>query len=138
MGTALSADWMRPIRAASGYSRRGPGGNPGGRPHQRRARPRLWEWYREKGNRGDGAKGADRTKLNPTRLGARGPRLPLNVPGNVNLIDASEVVTGLLEHSYFVDDVATGRDLLAVLGGEPPDQITGRRYVTSQNRYVLV
>ena len=56
----------------------------------------------------------------------------------MNLIDASEMVTGLLEHSYFVDDVATVRDLLAVLGGKPPDQITGRRYVPSQNRYVLV
>jgi len=80
---------------------------------------------------------SDRTKLNPTRLGARGPRLPLNVPGNVNLIDASEVVTGLLEHSYFIDDATTIRDLLAVLGRQAPDRITGRRYLASQNRYVL-
>ena len=80
---------------------------------------------------------SDRTKLNPTRLGRRGPRLPLAVPGNVTIVDVSDVVGGIVEHSYFVDDPATVRDVRAVLRGESADRIAGRRYLPSQNRYVI-
>ena len=89
-------------------------------------------------NRGDTALViSDRTKLNPTRLGARGPRKPHAVPGNVNLIDVSDVVTGAIEHSYFVDDEATVRDVRQVLTGNAADRIDGRRYLAAQNRFVL-
>ena len=89
-------------------------------------------------NRGDTALViSDKTNSNPTRLGPQGPRLPLNVPGNVTLVDVSEVVRGAVEHSYFVDDKKTVRDVKAVLGRKPEDRIEGRRYVPSQNRYVL-
>ncbi|MEZ4386716.1 MAG: alpha/beta hydrolase [Candidatus Krumholzibacteriia bacterium] len=80
---------------------------------------------------------SDRTKANPARLGSRGPRSPLTVPGNVTLVDASEVVGGLVEHSYFVDEPVVVRDLRAVLAGKAADRIAHRRYVAAQNRYVL-
>lgn len=69
--------------------------------------------------------------------GSCGPRSPLTVPGNVDLVDCSEVVGGLLEHSYFVNDPSTVRDVRAVLAGEAQDLIKGRRYLASQNKYVL-
>jgi esterase/lipase superfamily enzyme len=80
---------------------------------------------------------SDRTKANPARLGSRGPRRPLTLPGNVNLVDASGVVGGLVEHSYFLDDPTVVRDVKAVLAGKPADKIRGRRYVAAQNRFVL-
>ena len=89
-------------------------------------------------NRGDTALViSDKTKANPTRLGSYGPRSPLTVPGNVELVDCSEVVGGVVEHSYFLDDPSTVRDVRAVLGGEAQDMIKGRRYLASQNKYVL-
>jgi esterase/lipase superfamily enzyme len=89
-------------------------------------------------NRGDAALIlSDHTKGNPTRLGSQGPRLPLNVPGNVTLVDASEVVGGVAEHDYGWTDPTTIADLRAVLRGTPPDRIGNRKYVASQNRYVL-
>jgi esterase/lipase superfamily enzyme len=89
-------------------------------------------------NRGDNALViSDRTKGNPTRLGSRGPRLPLALPGNVNLMDTSEVVGGLLEHSYAWDEPKVIADISAVLAGIAPDQIQARAYMPSQNRYVL-
>jgi esterase/lipase superfamily enzyme len=80
---------------------------------------------------------SDKTKANPTRLGSYGPRAPLTVPGNVELVDCSEVVGGLVEHGYFLDDSSTVRDVRAVLAGEAQDLIGGRRYLASQNKYVL-
>lgn len=89
-------------------------------------------------NRGDTAMViADRTKSNPARLGSRGPRMPLAVPGNVTLVDCSDVVSGLVEHTYFVEHDRVNEDVLAVLKGGSPEQIPKRRYVPSQNRYVL-
>ena len=81
---------------------------------------------------------SDRTKSNPARLGARGPRLPLSVPGNVTLLDCSDVVSGAVEHSYFLDNAKTRRDVGAVLDGVSADRVVRRRYVASQNRYVLM
>jgi len=89
-------------------------------------------------NRGDTALViSDRTKSNPTRLGSQGPREPLNVPGNVSLVDVSEVVSGVLEHSYFWEDPKTVSDVIEVMKGRPADVIEKRRYLASQNRYVL-
>ncbi len=89
-------------------------------------------------NRGDAALVvSDRTKSNPARLGARGPRLPLGVPGNVSLVDCSEVLGGLVEHDYYLSNPKVRRDVGRVLDGMPPDRIGQRRYVAAQNRYVL-
>ena len=46
---------------------------------------------------------SDKTKGNPDRLGDDGPRIPRGVPGKVSLIDCTDVVDGLVEHSYFLD-----------------------------------
>ena len=89
-------------------------------------------------NRGDTALViSDKTKSNPTRLGSYGPRAPLAVPGNVELVDCSEVVGGVIEHDYFLKDASTIRDVTAVLAGTASDRIEGRRYLASQNKYVL-
>ena len=80
---------------------------------------------------------SDKTKNNPTRLGSQGPCRPLNVPANVTNIDCSEIVSGAVEHSYFVDDARVVADIQQVLAGKAQDRITKRRYVASQNRYVL-
>jgi len=108
------------------------------KPHKLQSAPELGKSVNVYFNDGDTALIiADYTKSNPTRLGSQGPRLPLNVPGNVTLVDVGEVVSGTIEHSYYVEDSHTVRDVLAVLGGQPQDQISSRRYVASQNRYVL-
>ncbi len=89
-------------------------------------------------NRGDTALVlSDRTKSNPTRLGSHGPRLPLNVPANVTNLDVSEIVSGLVEHGYLVDDKRVVADVAQVLRGTAQDKVTKRKYVASQNRYVL-
>ena len=90
-------------------------------------------------NRGDAAlRISDATKGQANRLGTDGPRHPLNVPGNVVNIDVSELVGGLVEHSYFVDTPSVIADIDRVLSGVGADQHDQRRYVPSSNRYVLV
>ena len=90
-------------------------------------------------NRGDTALVvSDRTKNNPTRLGSQGPDRPLNMPANVTNVDCSEIVSGIVEHGYFVDDARVVADIEKVLAGKAHDQIGKRRYVASQNRYVLM
>lgn len=80
---------------------------------------------------------SDKTKSNPARLGSRGPRLPLNVPGSVTLVDGSKIVGGLMEHSYFLDDKRVAFDVNQVLDGKGPEIAKTRKYVASQNRYEL-
>jgi esterase/lipase superfamily enzyme len=87
-------------------------------------------------NRGDEALTiSDLTKGNPQRLGQTGPRKPLDVPSGVVNIDCSEVVNGLVEHSYYLHEAS--RDVSATLSGRREDQIRGRRYVASANAYLL-
>lgn len=106
--------------------------------HKLKPLPNLGQAVNVYFNRGDTALViSDKTKSNPTRLGSRGPREPLNVPASVNVIDVSEVVHGLVEHSYFCEDPKTIADVTEVLKGAPPDTIKRRRYAASQNRYVL-
>ena len=81
---------------------------------------------------------SDKTKGNPDRLGADGPRLSRSVPGKVTLIDCTPVVHGLVEHSYFIDSPRVTEDMLHVLAGEQPDTITGREYAADTNRFRLV
>jgi len=80
---------------------------------------------------------SDRTKSNPTRLGSQGPRLPHGVPGNVTIVDVGPVVGGVVEHSYFHNDPGVVEDVGQVLAMVAPDLIPRRRYVATQNRYVL-
>jgi len=80
---------------------------------------------------------SDKTKGNPDRLGDDGPRHPRGIPGKVSLIDVTPVVTGLIEHSYFLDSPRVVADMTEVLRGKAPDAIDGRRYVAETNRYRL-
>ena len=81
---------------------------------------------------------SDKTKGNPDRLGDDGPRVPRSIPGKVALIDATPVVDGLVEHSYFLDTPRVVADMRNVLVGTPTDKIPGREYVPETNRYRLV
>jgi hypothetical protein len=72
------------------------------------------------------------TKGNPNRLGADGPRHPLNVPANVVNIDASEIVGGIAEHSYYLHHARVIEDMNGVLAGASADQFPRRRYMASQ------
>lgn len=90
-------------------------------------------------NRGDAAlRVSDGTKGNPNRLGTDGPRHPLNVPANVVNIDASEIVGGIAEHSYYLDHGRVVEDMNGVLAGRAADQFPWRRYMASHNKYVLL
>ncbi len=86
---------------------------------------------------------SDKLKFNPARLGSQGPQHPRNVPGNVNLINASEALrtekpydrTG---HGYFAGSARVASDAIQVLNGIDPDEIDRRRYIHSLNQYVLL
>ena len=66
---------------------------------------------------------SDVTKGNPARLGDDGPRLPRGIPGKVTLIDATPVVEGFVEHSYFLDNPKVVADMRKVLIGKPSDKM---------------
>jgi esterase/lipase superfamily enzyme len=78
---------------------------------------------------------SDNTKGNRDRLGQRGPKHPLDVPAGVVNVDCSDVVGGLVEHSYYLDE-ALG-DVAATLRGTREDLIARRDYVPSANAYRL-
>ena len=83
---------------------------------------------------------SDKTKANPDRLGTDGPRHPRQLPGKVTLVDCTAVVHGFEEHHYYVEKDKCPQvtaDLLQILQGIPPEQITGRTYIPETNRYRL-
>lgn len=90
-------------------------------------------------NNGDLAlKTSDYTKGNPDRLGHDGPSQPHQIPAKVVIVDASDVVKGLSEHSYHVENDTVGRDIIAVLRGESSEQIPSRLYVPHANKFKLL
>lgn len=101
--------------------------------------PRLAKRVNVYFNNNDMAMAAsDKTKGNPDRLGDDGPRVPRGIPGKVSLIDCTDVVSGIVEHSYFLDTSSVVTDMQRVLSGTPSDQIESRRYVQETNRYRLL
>jgi esterase/lipase superfamily enzyme len=78
---------------------------------------------------------SDLTKGNRDRLGQRGPKRPLDAPAGVVNVDCSDIVGGLVEHSYYMDEALT--DVAATLRGEREDRIPRRDYVASANAYRL-
>ena len=80
---------------------------------------------------------SDKTKGHPDRLGTDGPRLPQQVPAKVSQVDCTPVVTGAVEHSYYIDSKRVLQDMLQVLAGVASDEIKGRNYVPETNRYRL-
>ena len=95
--------------------------------HKLKPLPRLAKRVNVYFNNNDRAMAiSDVTKGNPDRLGDDGPRVPRGIPGKVILIDATSVVQGLVEHSYFLDTQAVVADMRQVLIGTPSDQILRR------------
>lgn len=80
---------------------------------------------------------SDHTKGNPARLGMRGPKHPKTLPGTVYVVDASPVVGGAVEHSYYLDDKQVITDVRRVLNGQGPEIPATRKYMQSQNRFEL-
>lgn len=84
---------------------------------------------------------SDTLKGNPARLGTDGPLQPLQLPRNVYPIDCTRVVPASAdrtEHSYHINVERVIVDMRQVLLGRPADEIPGRQYVASSNRYRLV
>lgn len=89
-------------------------------------------------NSGDLALAAsDQTKGNPDRLGHDGPAKPHQIPAKVVLVDVSDVVKGITEHSYHVESDKVGQDMIAVLKGESSEKIASRDYVAHANKFRL-
>ena len=89
-------------------------------------------------NNGDaGMAISDKTKGNPDRLGDDGPRLPRSVPGKVSLVDCSDIVGGLVEHSYYLDNDEVIADMRFVFEGVRSTEIPNRTYEPENNRYRL-
>lgn len=93
--------------------------------HKLRLLPKIGRRVNVYFNRGDIAMGiSDITKANPDRLGADGPHNPRLVPGKVSLVDCSDVVSGLVGHSYYLDEPIVVEDMNRVLSGvEPMDNM---------------
>jgi esterase/lipase superfamily enzyme len=90
-------------------------------------------------NNGDLALAAsDLTKGNPDRLGHDGPNKPHQIPSKVVIVDASDVVKGISEHSYHVEEDKVAKDIIAVLQGEGSDKIPSRLYVPHANKFRLL
>ncbi len=105
-------------------------------PHKLLPLPQLARRVSVYFNNGDLAMGiSDVTKGNPDRLGCDGPRLPSLVPARVSLIDCSEVVGGLVEHSYYKDSQEVVADMRGVLAGITPERMPRRTYIPDSNRY---
>ena len=90
-------------------------------------------------NNGDLALAAsDLTKGNPDRLGHDGPSKPHQISSKVVIVDASDVVKGISEHSYHVEEDKVAKDIIAVMQGESSDKIPSRLYVPHANKFRLL
>lgn len=79
---------------------------------------------------------SDKVKGNSPRLGTFGPNLPFQIPNRVTIVDASLIVTGFFEHSYyFLSKVF--KDLAQTLKGIPVHSIKGRNYQPSNNTFLI-
>jgi esterase/lipase superfamily enzyme len=84
-------------------------------------------------NRGDVAMYvSDYTKGNPERLGTNGPARPSLVHSKVEHVDCTPVVSGLVEHSYYLSGVPVQDIRLSTLG-LPVDHPGRRRRATSSD-----
>jgi len=78
-------------------------------------------------NRGDVAMYvSDYTKGNPERLGHRGPARPTLVHNKVNSVDCSPIVSGIVEHSYYMDGTVN-QDIRYSIASLPFDASVRRR-----------
>jgi len=88
-------------------------------------------------NRGDLAlRGSDYTKGNPDRLGTNGAANPLQVHQKVFQIDCSDIVQGLMEHSYYLKGRING-DIRMSLDNSPQDGRSSRNPGRFSNTYLM-
>jgi esterase/lipase superfamily enzyme len=81
----------------------------------------LAEYVNVYHNRGDAALVvSDVTKGNPERLGHAGAAHPAMLHNKVHQIDCSPIVTGWVEHSYYLAG-RVNQDIRLSLAGLPPD-----------------
>lgn len=74
---------------------------------------------------------SDYTKGNPDRLGASGPLNARELPDNVSVVNCDPVVGhlgDLSQHQYYRLNETVRKDVLAVLDGVKPGDVTTRRY----------
>jgi esterase/lipase superfamily enzyme len=106
--------------------------------HKLRLLPRLARRVNVYFNRGDTAISlSDKTKGNPDRLGDDGPRAPFQVPAKVTQTDCTEVVKGLVGHSYYANEPKVVQDMAQVLEGLDPTLVKGRTFRDDRNRFVI-
>ena len=106
--------------------------------HKLKLLPNLAKQIHVYFNRGDLSMHiSDYTKGNPPRLGADGVRAPGGLPSKVNQVDCSDVVGGLVEHSYYLKEKAVVKDMKAVLRGEEPDAIKKRRFRADKAKFLI-
>lgn len=96
-------------------------------------------------NNNDRAMFVSSTTKNPaTSLGTNGPRLVLQVPVNVVLIDTTDVAKigvsleeKVVGHSYHMSSVPVIADMRQVLAGVHSEVIPGRNFIVHKNVYRL-
>lgn len=82
---------------------------------------------------------SDHTKGNLDRLGHDGPSKPHQISAKVVIVDVSDVVSGLVEHSYHQENDKVVKDIIAVLQGENSDsKKLSRLYVPHANKFRLI
>lgn len=81
---------------------------------------------------------SDKTKGNPDRLGSDGPRMLDLLPKKVFVVDCGRVAAKgdpMIQHSYFINCPPVAADLIATLGGMPPDAIGNRDEIRPERAY---
>ena len=71
---------------------------------------------------------SDYTKQNPDRLGLNGVSKVSNLSQKVHQIDCSEIVTGAVEHSYYLNG-NVNKDIRFSLSGKGQDDAVRQRYI---------
>lgn len=87
---------------------------------------------------------SDKTKGNPDRLGAEGPRSLDNLPRKLTLVDCAAVSGGggswseaAQKHQYYRTRPEVVRDIAAVITCQAPEQIAGRVWSPERRSFVL-
>lgn len=84
---------------------------------------------------------AEETKGNEERLGSDGPPNARNLPDKVSIIDVTDVLyadNDLTNHQYYRVNRLVREDIVAVLNGESPMEIPGRKYNAHSRRFKLL
>ena len=105
-------------------------GNPLGRVHEIARSVSVYH------NRGDVAMYiSDYSKGHPDRLGGTGAARPALLHNKVHQIDCAPVVSGIVEHSYYLSG-HTNEDIRASIDGRPHEDVNRRRERSTQLRNV--